>query len=237
MSIMHKSILCVLIFCKRTTGHRSILAAIVLCSGRNQSRNPALCHTHAWFHSTSEFVICPRFDLLQVNCWLSSPTTSTTDTTSAWRTWCTIWPQRTGPKPKTSSTHGSSRSYSPSREWSPTPCLARWARCPNRLTTSASCTPLLSTKVTVPLTPSTNRVRQVTSPGTARPAARASRIQRCLSPRTHSSTVDICHRCRDSITTISTSSVTRTQTRSVCTVRNMPCKYLCHVFVFLSLFI
>lgn len=169
-------------------------------------------------------VIAACFDSFQANCWLSLPTTSTTDTTSVWRTWCTTWPQRTGPKPKTSSTRGSSPSYSPSPAWSPSPCSAPSARCQNRPTTWASCTPLRSTKATVPLTPCTSRVHRDTSPGTARRAARASRTRQCLCLRTRSSTVDTCHRCRDSITTISTSSATHTPTRLVCTVRNTPCK-------------
>lgn len=176
-------------------------------------------------------------DSFQVNCWPSSQTTSTTATTSAWRTWCTTWPRRTGLKPKTSSTHGSSPSYSPSPVWSQSPCSAPSAQCRNRPTTSASCTPPRSTKATARLTPCTSRVRRDTSPGTARRAARASGTQRCLCPPTRSSTVDTCHRCRDSITTTSTSSVTRTQTRSVCTVRSTPCKYFCYVLLLMFLFI
>lgn len=161
---------------------------------------------------------------IQANCWLSSQTTFTTDITSAWRTWCTTWPRRTELKPKTSSTHGYSLSYSPSPVWSPSPCSAPSARCQNRLTTSASCTPPRSTKATARLTQCISRVHRDTSPGTARPAALGSPTQLCLCLRTRSSTADTCHRCRDSITTISTSSVTRTQTRLVCTVRNTPCK-------------
>lgn len=164
------------------------------------------------------------FHSLQVNYWLSLLTTSTTDTTSAWRTWCTIWPLKTGLKPKTSSTRGSSPSYSLNPVWSPTPCSAPSPRCQSRLTSSASCTPLRSTRATARLTRCTSRVHRDTSPGTPRPAARACRTRQCLSLRTHSRTADTCRPCRDSITTISTSSVTRTQTLLVCTARSTPCK-------------
>lgn len=170
------------------------------------------------------WVIAALFGSFQVNCWLSLQTTFTTDTTSAWKTWCTTWPQRTGRKPKTSSTLGYSPSCSPNLVPSPSLCLAQWAWCQSRLTTSASCTPPRSTKATVPLSPCTSRAHRDTSPGTARPAAPGSPTRRCHCLRTRSSTADICHRCRDSITTTLTSSGTRTRTRSVCTVRSMPCE-------------
>lgn len=172
---------------------------------------------------------------LQVNFWPSLRTTFTTDTTSAWRTWSTIWPQRTERKPKTSSTHGSSPSYSPSLVLWPSQCSALSPQCQNHPSTWASCTPLRSTRTTAPQTPCTSRVQRDTSPGTARPAARACPTPRCLCLRTRSRTVDTCHRCRDWIITISTLSVTRIQTPSVCTVRNTPCKY--HRFFKVFLFI
>lgn len=164
------------------------------------------------------------FHLFQGNYWPNLQTTSTTDTTSVWRTLCITWPQRTGQKPKTSSTHEFSPFYSPSRASSRSQCSAPSARCRNRPTTSASCTPPRSTKATARRTPCTSRARRDTSPGTARREARASATQRCLYPRTRSSTLDICHQCRDSITITSTLSATHTQTRSVCTARSTPCR-------------
>lgn len=173
--------------------------------------------------------IAAYFDLFQANYLLSLQTISTTDTTNVWRTWCTTWPQRTELKPKTSSTHGSSPSYSPSPVWSPSLFSAPSAPCLNPLTTSASCTPLRNTKATVLLSPCTSRVHRDTSRGTVRPGARASRTHLCPFLHTHNSTVDTCHRFRDSIITISTSLVTHTQIRLVYTVLNTPCKYCCYV--------
>lgn len=162
----------------------------------------------------------------QVNYWPNLQTTSTTDTTSVWRTLSITWPQRTGRRPKTSSTREFSPFYSQSPALSRNQCSVPSARCQNRVTSSASCTPLRSTKATARPTPCTSRARRDTSPGTARREARASPTQRCLWPRTRSSTVDICHQCRDSITITSTLSATHMQTRLVCTARNTPCESL-----------
>lgn len=146
-----------------------------------------------------------RFVSLQASCWLSLQTTSTTDTMSAWRTWCTTWPRRTELKPRTSSTRGFSLSYSPSPAQSPSPCSAPLARCPTHPTSLASCTPPQSTKATAPRTHCTSRAHPDTFHGTAPAAVRASTTRQCRSLRTRSNTEDTCHRCRDSITIISTS--------------------------------
>lgn len=168
----------------------------------------------------SRFVSTP----FQESCWPSLQITFTTDTTSAWKTWCTTWPQRTGQKPKTSSTRGYSPSCSPNHAPSQSRCLALWAPCRSRATTSASCIHPQSTKATVPPSPCTSRAHRDTSPGTARRAAPASPTPRCRCPRTRSSTADTCRQYRDWITTTSTSSDTRTPTRSACTAPNTPCE-------------
>lgn len=159
-----------------------------------------------------------------MNYWPNLQTTSTTDTTSAWRTLSITWPRRTGRKPKTSSTREFSPFYSQSPALSRSQCSAQSARYQNRRTTSASCTPLQSTKATARPTRCTRRARRDTSHGTALREARASPTPRCLCPRTRSNTEDICHQYRDSITITSTSSVTHMQTRLVCIARSTPCK-------------
>lgn len=136
---------------------------------------------------------------LQESYWRSSQIISTTDITSAWRTWFTTSPLWSEWRPKTTNTRGFWRSCSPNPASSPTLCSAHWAHCQTRQTICANCTLLQSTRVRVPLSPCSSRAPPDTFLGTVRHGVQPSVTRRCLYPHRHSNTADICRQCRDLI--------------------------------------